>query len=229
MEGILAILWKKTFGSILTRIGNSSISGCNFVELRWSSAAKFVDVAVRSIPLVKEALDISPAGDIKVVLTGTNFKGEEKSRLGAVGWLALDFFGGEMLSSLAKASRSVKLITGAGGEIIERVVRKAGNLSNHLDELHIRAAVNDIFGNPVVIDGKVYDHLKEVKNALNGIGKQIKVLNKLISTGKLEREAIEAATELRNNLQIQKDGINEILNRATKSVKNKANRYGRWK
>jgi RHS repeat-associated protein len=174
-----------------------------------------------SKPIVKEVLDITPAGDIKVVLTGENFKGEEKNRLGAIGWLALDIFGGELLSGLGKAGRSVKFLSGPGKDILESVVKKANKISTVLDETHIRAAVNDIFGKPIVINGKVFDHLTEVRNALKGLGNQITELNKVINNSKMGKEVIESATELRNTLQKQKDGINAVLDRATNAVKTK--------
>lgn len=180
-----------------------------------------VDVASKAAPIVKQALDLTPAGDIKVIATGKNFVGEEKSRFGAVGWLALDIFGGEILSGLGKASRSVKLLSGPGKEVVEGVLKKVSNISTALDETHIRAAVNDIFGNPVVINGKTYDHLTEVKNALNGLTKEIKKLNNVINDSKVGQDVIESATELRNTLQKQKDGINAVLDRATNAVKNK--------
>jgi len=172
-------------------------------------------------PVVKEALDLSPAGDVKVILTGQNFQGEDKSRLGAVGWLALDIFGGEILSGLGKAGRAVRATKGIGKEALEAVIKKTENITKALDELHIRAAVNDIFGRPVVINGKTYDHLTEVKNALNGVTKEIKKLNKIVGNSKYDKEVIDAATELRNTLTKQKDEINAVLDRAAKSAQNK--------
>ncbi|WP_121356792.1 RHS repeat-associated core domain-containing protein [Flavisolibacter nicotianae] len=177
--------------------------------------------AEKAKPIVKEGLDLTPAGDVKVVLTGKNFRGEESSRLGAVGWLALDVFGAEILSGLGKAGRAARVLEGAGKEALENVIKKVNNISTALDELHIRAAVNDIFGKPVIINGKAYDHLTEVKNALGGLKNQIKELNKLINSNKVSRDVVETATELRNTLSKQKDEINAVLDRATKAAKNK--------
>lgn len=177
------------------------------------------DFANKATPILNQTLDITPAGDIKVVITGKNFVGEDKSRLGAVGWLALDVFGGEIISGLGKTGRSIRLLSGPGKDILEGVVKKVNNISTALDELHIRAAVNDIFGKPVVINGKTFDHLTEVKNALKGLGNQITELNKLIGNSKAGEDVIKSATELRNTLQKQKDGINAILDRAYNAVK----------
>ena len=116
---------------------------------------------------------MTPAGDIKVIFTGENFQGESQSRLGAFGWLALDIFGGELLSGLSKAKKLFKGLKGAGKEALEEVIKKTEKISEALDETHIRAAVQDIFGNPVVINGKTFDHLTEVRNAITGITNQI--------------------------------------------------------
>lgn len=178
------------------------------------------DIAIKATPILNEALDVTPAGDIKVVATGKNFSNEEKSRLGAVGWLAFDVFGGEILSGLAKAGRSIKALSGPGKDAIEGILKKVNNISTALDELHIKAAVNDIFGKPVVINGKTFDHLTEVKNALKGLGNQISELNKIIGNSKVGQDVIESATQLRNTLQKQKDEINAILDRAANAVKN---------
>lgn len=178
------------------------------------------DIAIKATPILNEALDITPVGDIKVVATGKNFSGEGKSILGAVGWLALDVFGGEILSGLGKAGRSIKALSGPGKDAIEGIVKKVNNISTALDELHIKAAVNDIFGKPVVINGKAFDHLTEVKNALKGLGNQISELNKVIGNSKVGSDVIESATQLRNTLQKQKNGINSVLDRATNAVKN---------
>lgn len=178
----------------------------------------------KSLPYVNQALDMTPAGDIKVVITGENFQGESQSRLGAVGWLALDVFGGEILSNLSKAKNLFKGIKGAGKEAFEEVIRTTENITDALDETHIRAAVNDIFGHPVVINGKTYDHLTEVRNSIRGITNQIKKLNSIISNTKNSSDVIEAATTLRNSLSKQKDEINAVLDRATKSAAEKATR-----
>lgn len=134
--------------------------------------------------------------------------------------MALDIFGGEILGGgVGKAGKALRRgITGGGKSILEEIVKKSGKIATALDELHVRAAVNDIFGRPVVINGKVYDHLTEVRNALRGMGNQIQELNKLINNSNTGKEIVEAATELRNTLQKQKDEINSVLDRATKSA-----------
>jgi RHS repeat-associated protein len=186
-----------------------------------TSAERAADIMRRLEPAVNEFLDITSAGSIKVIATGSNFKGQPESRLGAVGWLAFDIFGGQILKGLGRAGTAIKAISGKGKGELEAIIKKVNNTVTALDETHIRAAVNDIFGNPVVINGKTYDHLKEVTNALNGITKEIKKLNKVINNTGNEKGVIEAATELRNTLSNQKDEINSILDRARKSVEKK--------
>jgi RHS repeat-associated protein len=186
-----------------------------------TTTERIFDILDKAEPYVKEGLDITPAGDIKVVFTGRNFQGEEKNRYGAVGWLAFDVFGGEILKGLGNATRSLRLLKGPGADALEGVVKRVNNISTALDDVHLKAAVGDIFGNPVIINGKVYDHLTEVKNAINGLTKEIKKLNKIISNGKNGEEVIKAAEDLRNTLSKQKNEINAIIDRATKSAANK--------
>jgi len=93
------------------------------------------------------------------------------------------------------------------------------NISSALDEKHVRAAINDILGNPVVINGKTYDHLSEVKNALKGLGNQIENLNKVINSEKLSDEVLDAAKKVRSELQLTKDAITDALNQAEKKAK----------
>jgi RHS repeat-associated protein len=53
-------------------------------------------------PYLEKTLDVSPAGDVKVLVTGTNFSGEEQSRWKAAGFLVIDFFGGEIIGVAGK-------------------------------------------------------------------------------------------------------------------------------
>jgi hypothetical protein len=187
-------------------------------ENRMSPNEIFLYYLNKSIPVMNEGLDLTPAGDVKVVITGKNFEDESKSRLAAAGFLALDVFGGEIAGALGKGINIVKNLSGPGAEALEAIIQKTGRISEALDETHIRAAVNDVLGDPVVINGKTYDHYKEVQNALKGLGNQIQKLNKLIDSGKAPEEVLDAAKDLRGKLQIQKDGITDVLNRAIKKA-----------
>lgn len=56
-------------------------------------------------------------------------------------------------------------------------------------------------------NGKTYDHLTEVKNALKGLGNQIQELNSLIDNGKLSDDVLKSAQEIIGALQKKKDEI----------------------
>jgi len=79
--------------------------------------------------------------------------------------------------------------------------------------------LRDIAGNPVVINGKTYDHLDEVTSAIKGLENRVGKLNATIDGGKLTGEALEAAKKLRSNVQVQKDAIQSVLDRATQKTK----------
>jgi RHS repeat-associated protein len=111
------------------------------------------------------------------------------------------------------------LIKGAGKEILEGVVKKVDNIAGHLTDKDVTGAVRDVLGNPVVINGKTFDHLGEVKDALKGLGKQIDKLTKNIDKGKLTDEVKDEAVRIRSSLQKEKDRIQNILNKAENYVK----------
>ncbi|KQM75257.1 hypothetical protein ASE74_20780 [Pedobacter sp. Leaf216] len=79
-------------------------------------------------------------------------------------------------------------------------------------------AIRDIFKDPVIINGKQYDHLGEVKDALKGLGNQIEKLNKAIRDGSFFQDVLEQAQKLRSSLQKEKDRIQDLLNKATKAA-----------
>jgi RHS repeat-associated protein len=186
---------------------------------RLSTDEQMLEQLNEMAPYLEKGLDLTPAGDVKVLITGKNFREEYKSRWEAAGWLLLDAFGAEIASGLGKAGRAIKTMSGPGVEVFESVVKKVNNISKALDETHIVAAIKDIAGKPIKINGKVYDHLTEVKNALNGLGNQISKLDELINSGKAGENVFKEATELRNTLQRQKDAISSVLQRAEKKFK----------
>ncbi|MDR6945083.1 hypothetical protein [Mucilaginibacter pocheonensis] len=70
----------------------------------------------------------------------------------------------------------------------------------------------------ITINGKTYDHLGEVNDALKGIGNQIEKLNKGIREGTFSDDVLEQAEKLRSGLQKEKDRIQNILNKAKKAA-----------
>ncbi len=124
----------------------------------------------------------------------------------------LDAFGGKLLGKGSKA------LSGIGKEILEKVVGKVGNIAEHLTTKDLTGAIRDIFKDPVIINGKEYDHLGEVNDALKGLGNQIEKLNKAIKDGNFSEDVLEQAQKLRNSLQKEKDKIQNILNKARKAA-----------
>ncbi|WP_177230615.1 RHS repeat-associated core domain-containing protein [Chitinophaga sp. CF118] len=113
---------------------------------------------------------------------------------------------------VGKVFRGIK---GVGREVLELSVRKTDNLAEHLTADDIRGAIKDIRGTPVLKDdGTPFQHLKEVKDALNGLEYEIKRLNTAINKSEVKGDALEAAQTLRSNLQKQKDNIQATIDRA---------------
>ncbi len=83
---------KKTYAALMTFIYKNEPTNLE----------RGVEIATKAAPIVKEVLDLTPAGDVKVLLTGKNFKDESQSRFAALGWLALDVFGGSIISGAGK-------------------------------------------------------------------------------------------------------------------------------
>ncbi len=116
--------------------------------------------------------------------------------------------------SLAKISLNTSKLSGTGGDVLDAVIKKTNNIGTHLSPSDLKGAVKDILGSPVTINGKTFDHLGEVTDALKGLGKQISKLNKSIDAGTFSDEVLDAAKSLRTQLQNQKDQIQNVLNNA---------------
>jgi RHS repeat-associated protein len=156
----------------------------------------------------------SDANDGAVLLQGKNLDGTKANAgdytAAGIG-VVIPFVSG---SSIKKA------LKGVGGELLEAFVKKTNNQAIHLTEMDVKGAIKDIFGTPVVINGRTYDHLKEVEEALSGLGRELDKLNKNIDAGKMNGEVLEEAKRLRTKLQGEKDKIQNVLNKARNEANN---------
>lgn len=109
---------------------------------------------------------------------------------------------------------SKEILESKGGDVLQQMMHKVENIKSHLKDSDILGAVKDMKGMPVVINGVKYDHLTEVNEALNGLGRQIEKLNRGIQDGKFGGKAFEEAKRIRSGLQNEKDRIQNILNKA---------------
>ncbi|KAA1240790.1 polymorphic toxin type 28 domain-containing protein [Aquimarina sp. RZ0] len=116
--------------------------------------------------------------------------------------------------SLSKIALNTSKLSGTGGDILDGVIKKTNNIGTHLSPNDLKGAVKDILGSPFTINGKTFDHIGEVTDALKGLGKQITKLNKGIKNGSFSDDVLDAATSLRTQLQNQKDQIQNVLNNA---------------
>jgi RHS repeat-associated protein len=115
--------------------------------------------------------------------------------------------------------KPIKALKGAGGELLEGYLKKFGNQAEHLTKLDIEGALKDIAKTPVVKHGKVWNHLKEVEDAMSGVGNQLEKLTKDINGGKFTDEVLKQAEVIRGTLQKQKDKLTNVLNEAKKNAK----------
>lgn len=118
----------------------------------------------------------------------------------------------------ADVFKPIKSLKGVGGELLEGYIKKFGNQAKHLTKLDIQGALKDIAGNPVIINGKTFNHLKEVEDALSGVGNQLDKLTKDINTGKFTEDVLQQAEKIRGTLQKQKDKLTDVLNEAKRNA-----------
>ena len=147
----------------------------------------------------------------------------EKRYGDASGSLLIDIFGGDVIKAgfgiaLPAFNKTLNTtLNGIGSDLVKNVVNKSENISTHLTDLDIKGAVADILGTPIYDKkGVAFQHYKEVTEALDGIGNQIKKLTESIGSGKVTGDVLEEAKRVRNGLQKEKDRITNILNRAKK-------------
>ncbi|SFU16963.1 RHS repeat-associated core domain-containing protein [Pseudovibrio denitrificans] len=93
-----------------------------------------------------------------------------------------------------------------------------GNL-DHLSTSDLIGAVGDILGNPVTINGKTYDHLDEVNNAVNGLKNQVKSIQKVLGRDDLTDAQRNAAVELLASTSNHIDRVEKTLDTARQVVK----------
>jgi Bacterial toxin 28 len=147
-------------------------------------------------------------GAILHVSHGQINKNYQEAGLG-IGMGLFDALGGKLIG------KGGKVLAGEGETILTGIFNKVKNIAeDHLTERDVTGAVRDIFNDPIVINGKTYDHLGEVTDALDGLGKQITNLNKAIEDGKLSGDILKESERFRGQLQNEKDRIQDILNRA---------------
>jgi RHS repeat-associated protein len=114
--------------------------------------------------------------------------------------------------ALKKVDLSSKL-TGKGKDKLEKIAKKVNNISDHLTEDDLAGAAKDIMGDPVIINGKKFDHLNEVNEALKGLGNQLDELKSGINAGDFDGGSLDEAKRLLSELSKQKDEIHHVLKR----------------
>jgi RHS repeat-associated protein len=117
-------------------------------------------------------------------------------------------------TAASKAFKKIELslkLTGKGKDKLSQVADKVNRISEHLTEDDLAGAARDILGDPVVIGGRKYDHLTEVKDALRGLGNQIDMLKEGIRKGEFEGDVLTEANRLFSDLSKHKDQVQNVL------------------
>ena len=111
---------------------------------------------------------------------------------------------------------NIKNLKGAGSDALAEIGKKVDNIATHLTNSDVTGAVRDILGKPVIINGKQYDHLGEVEEALSGLDRQLKKIKKGMTENTFKGDTYQEAERILADLSKQKDKITNILNKATK-------------
>ena len=185
-------------------------------QVVYEGRQQFVDESIEyftgMVEGIKTVLGFTEADDATVLTTGRHIDGNQAS--------GFEYVTAGVGIFLPVSGKTISKLSGKGSDILEGFVRKVGNQAEHLTDLDVAGAIRDIQGNPVIrsSDGHVYDHLGEVTDAMKGLGNQLNKLNKSIDSGELTGDVLEEAQRLRSDVQIQKDNIQNLLNKAGKWV-----------
>lgn len=112
-------------------------------------------------------------------------------------------------------------LVGKGADKVAEFTKKFNNQGSHLGESDLAGAVKEIGGlkSGLKDDGTPFQHLKEVKEALSGMGNQIDSLKKQIKEGVFEGDALKAAQGILNDVSKQYNEISNTLKSAEKAAK----------
>ncbi len=122
----------------------------------------------------------------------------------------------EATASALKALERVT-ITGKYKQLIDANIDAAKNaVKDHLNVDDLIGAISDIFGNPITKGKRLYQHEREVRDALRSLDNAIGSLEHQLRNGSLSDSERALVEEAINALRSQKDGVQQILNDATK-------------
>jgi hypothetical protein len=101
-----------------------------------------------------------------------------------------------------------------GADALAKFKSNLPNKFKGIDKKHLNAAIGDMKGNPIVIGGKVYDHLDDITGHMRGLNGKIRELQKLIDKGGFSGSVLEEAQALRSRLQKTYDFYQGVLQKA---------------
>jgi hypothetical protein len=123
----------------------------------------------------------------------------------------------------AKAWKRIDLdaskLVGKGKEKLDAFTTKFNNIGGHIQEDDLGGAVKDLFGMPVTINGKTYNHLGEVQQSLKDMNTRLAELKGAMVKGEFEGDALKAAQSLYDRVNTQRKEIQGVVDAAKKAAK----------
>jgi RHS repeat-associated protein len=126
--------------------------------------------------------------------------------------------------TVAKAWKKVDLditkLSKGGAEKLQAFATKFNNIGgDHLSPDDLGGAVKDMFGMPVKINGKTYNHLEEVSQSLKDMNTRLAELSGAITKGEFKGNDLKEAQSLYDRVNKQKNEIQGVIDAAKKSAK----------
>ncbi len=154
----------------------------DFIDV--TTSTEWYDYVIEIVPVVGDAYGAAKLGKQGyAVWRGVEkFKAvmESTSHIAKLAWKKLDVARG---------------VLDKGSDRLKTLGKKLNDQGTHLGESDLAGAVKELFGlkSGFKANGKPFQHLKEVKDAIGGMSKTLKTLKKEISSGKFEGKALESA------------------------------------
>ena len=111
-------------------------------------------------------------------------------------------------------------LAGAGNEQFQKALRKMNENVEHFTDSDISGMIKEMHGTSIVSDtGKIFNHTKEVENAIEGLDKSRKILEQGFKNRTFSDDVLESAKSLYKHLEGEIKRLNNIIEGVQKSIK----------
>lgn len=104
-------------------------------------------------------------------------------------------------------------------ESLGKFQQKFNNIGENLNDSDMAGATKDIFDEPVVINGKTFNHLGEVTQALTHMNNRLAELSGAITRGDYKGDELKAAEALYDKANQQRIEIQSVIDSAKQAAK----------